>query len=482
MSAYSKFTRYFQTGAPGGWGTLDRSAYLAINEGNFKRVFHNDGVLYDDNSLLYRNALNVAQTDNISNCVFVKHRSDYKEFSIYVPSDNSGANWLRYYFSNRLNVGNNGFPRLSFVSTATLSGSIGDAFTESNPSTHVSTIASVLDVVCGTGNLEYAIKIREDSGSLADFVSGTHGRETLDNFTLYIDGVLVDYANYTNNARYVINDINFIAETTCVYPDSSVQTMNISYDCSLSNMGYNYDVTRTMLKDVECEIEYAVMLISPGSTNTQRYGSGFESFSLVGDRLTTLNTYDNSVTNDFASQEFAITNSDFVVYQKNESLRDIYAKYADKISNYANLSVLTSRTDKFNKAYNQTFNTGWVIIEAGDVLNFSGEILIRKGDTTPLRWGVSDPSVELIEYSPEFYNKTGYALRNGSTGYINPNPTGDATLTGKGLTNTYSTRATLTALHNGQAIYISPVDKPFRMAVKSGTTVDQQALFYTYNL
>lgn len=81
-------------------------------------------------------------------------------------------------------------------------------------------------------------------------------------------------------------------------------------------------------------------------------------------------------------------------------------------------------------------------------------------------------------YSKELFTDN-YAMYQYSTGNINPNPTGDSTLTGLGFTNSYMTKASLSALHNGTTIFVSDASATlFRMLVYSALTDTQKALDY----
>jgi len=70
-------------------------------------------------------------------CLLKKLRSDYLEFAIYSPMTADGTRWNRWYFTNRLNVGNAGSARMTRLSEALLFQSVIQAPAAENQTTGV---------------------------------------------------------------------------------------------------------------------------------------------------------------------------------------------------------------------------------------------------------------------------------------------------------------------------------------------------------
>jgi len=412
--------------------------------------------------------------------VFVKHRDDYKEFSCYLPLVSS-SEWSRHYFSNRLNTGNDGFCRLVFASHASLTGSVGDSFTENNTNTHVPSISGVQDVIVGTGNTEYAVKCRRFDGAQEEFVSGTHGHETLIDFKIFVDDVEKDYvSDFVLNARNVCKKLQFIATTRLEFKDSTNQWAEVVYNCTLDKFGYSFTVDREIIANAEVETDYLDLFMVPNTQSTQKYGLGFDDIAYSGARTKLLNTYNNSQIYSNGFHKCAFYNSELAVYSEQKNLSKTLEHYSDLNTDNSKVSLLTSRTDKFSKCYNIAYTPIWQTLSIGDILSSDRFVKIRKGSNVDLLpWGNDESLNYTNEYSPDLTENGHYLLRDTTTNNINPNPTNDANLTVKGFTNSFMTRASLDALNDSIVNFVTQASSPvFRTAVYAdGTVLSANGIF-----
>lgn len=323
---------------------------------------------------------------------FVKHRNDYKEFSVYVPIDATGTKFTRLYFSNRLNLGKIGFPRLTAATYASLTGTIGvDEFTQSNVATHVASIASILDMIVGSGNVEYAIKTRKASGETEDFVSGIHGAESLDSFIIKLDGVAVDYSTITTQTKLTCKKFEFEAKTRVGYPsDKTNYWMEIVYTGVITRGNYSVNVTTNVIQSSEVYIEYAGLLMAPGSTSTQKYATGFGNFVIENGQYV-LNEFNNTINNISGFSDASLYNGSAICHASFPSYSGFNGAY---LTNKNIAGRYTSRTDKFNKCYLQSTDEGWRTIAAGYGINVSSSFDFRAGDASAYNW--SDDSKRKI--------------------------------------------------------------------------------------
>lgn len=349
----------------------------------------NPSVLYRD-SYAYRSvsaAYSVADYSEMSKPMcFVKHMDDYVEYSVYMPTDNSGANFARMYFGNRLNVGNAGFPRLNASMFATLAGTIGvDAFTESNASTHLN---SFLDVIMGTGNIEYAVRTREYNGASEDFVSGIHGKETLESFDLFIDGVSFSYSSAVVGTKTVCNELKFVAKTKIGYPSNATDYWcNITYTGILKNGIYSIQVDTEVTKQSDVQIDYVAILMSPGSAATAKYGSGFDTYAIANTDYT-LDQFDGVVYTIPSFAEASFRSSTHIVAVTYPTIQQTLA--SPFVLNPLTVGRLTSRTDKYNKIYFQSKNEAWDVYPIGYRQTAKSNFIIRSGDTSAFSWNNFD--------------------------------------------------------------------------------------------
>lgn len=317
------------------------------------------------------------------NICFVKHRNDYKEYSVYVPIDSTGTRFARLYFSNRLNVGNNGLPRLCGALYAGLSGVIGvNDFTQNNSASYISNTSAFVDMLEGYGNVEYAVLTRKDSGSLAGFVTGTHGNESLVSFKLQIDGAEVDYASIPSS-KTVCKTVSFEARCLVGYPsDTSTHWMEIVYYGLISAGTYNVRVKTNVILQSEVNIEYACMIMGAGSTSTQKYGNGTDIFE-IDDSTYTLNTFNDAVNIIPGFKNVALRNYSFLVTAKYPDYKNIATEF---LSNKQTSGRYVSRVDNLNKAYAQSTDEKWQTVPVGYGNDLTSIFNFRHGDSTSFDW------------------------------------------------------------------------------------------------
>lgn len=319
---------------------------------------------------------------------FVKHRADYFEYSVYVPIDSTGTNFARLYFGNRFNAGNAGFPRLIFAAYASLTGEIGAAdFTQANVVGTITSPINALDVIVGTGNVEYAVKTRKATGETEDFVTGTHGKESLNSFELWIDDVPFAYSSATVQGKIVCKKLKFQAVCLVGYPsDAETKWMEIVYTGIIESGKYTITVNTRVLLDSDVNVEYAGLLMSPGSLSTQKYAGGIDRFEL-GAESYTLNSFNGVVVVRPGFDNAACYNQSVICASSFPDYLTIENPY---LTNKETAGRYTSRTDKINKIYWLSSNEGWKRFLTGYSASYHTAFEFRHGDATQFDWGINN--------------------------------------------------------------------------------------------
>lgn len=218
----------------------------------------------------------------------------------------------------------------------------------------------------GTGNLELAIKVRKttDAAILADFVGGTHGRETNPTtFVVLADGVVADYAGLAVNGTLIANTFSWSYDTTLTFP-TGTQFATAHYTGAVSPGGYACSASRTATAAAIVHEDYAFMFNVPNTAaGTDGILGGFSNAAIEGDGNHTPTAFNDAVTqlprqcagmvvwnHGYAAYGFPVNTATVNQATKGAVFNPILGP-----SGVDSRSLLQDRTDARFKLYNRAF-------------------------------------------------------------------------------------------------------------------------------
>ena len=158
------------------------------------------------------------------------------------------------------------------------------------------------------------------------------------------------------------------------------------YTGLLKSGQYDIILNTNHTADAEVDIEYSGIIMSAGSTSTQKYATGIDNWE-IGQDSYLLNTFNSSVFVVDGFKDCGIYNNSFLCC----------ANYPTNTNaTQAGLGRYTSRTDKFNKAYISSDVEGWQTILSGTQNTFKSVFSLRYGDKSGFDWTNNDLRQDLV--------------------------------------------------------------------------------------
>lgn len=244
----------------------------------------------------------------------------------------------------------------------------------------------ILGESSGSGNLEYAVSIRQTTDTDHEdfaFVTGGHGFESaLASLVVQVDGATISFAGAAGYATWTGDEVT-VSFTTQAFFSTATSTpwANLTYSYVFNDDGCETTLTRTTILNVTALYEYVGMLMGPNLSLASTYGSN--NVIVAGH----LDNYTIPVTGADTTEEIDDTPVRFMA--TGGKFRPYLQPLTNPIGDYVytgTASILViDRSDDSWKAYMARINYSDIegrLLPTGDTKTFTGIYRIARGLST----------------------------------------------------------------------------------------------------